>query len=412
MIVVFYPPMQRPFTILSGETSPWYKDFTETVAEGGAMREIQFTLLGLVALGRLAFRRTGQSVRVPPNALGWLFAGLAVLMVASVLWSDEPMFTVRRVVALAMVGLAAFAYRSMPGEEFLRLVFFTTLAGLAFGLAKEGALGSFHPWDPEYRFKGTLPHPNIQGWNCALVFLSGLSLVHALRRWRPALVLVFPLAGLFLTRSRTSVAALLGAALFYAFLSLLRTRPLVLAAALCLAATAVVSAVWIVQTSPGVEDAAKLGREDSNVTTLEGRTEIWEEALVYVRARPWLGYGYDSFWSAKQIEEFSGVLGWRIPNAHSNYLDVLLGLGGIGLFIFVCILWVGIRRASRVAVESGNTADLFTATLLVFCALHGFLETTIVGPSFLTLLYMIAVVRLGFPAGAPSESGPPIENRR
>ena len=89
-----------------------------------------------------------------------------------------------------------------------------------------------------------------------------------------------------------------------------------------------------------------------------------------------------------------------------------LGLGGIGLFIFVCILWVGIRRASRVAVESGNTADLFTATLLVFCALHGFLETTIVGPSFLTLLYMIAVVRLGFPAGAPSESGPPIENRR
>ena len=399
MIVVFYPPMLKPFAWLTGQ-APWEPGI-DHVTEGSAMRQLQFTLLGLVALFRLAFRRTGQSVRVPPNILGWLFASFAVLMVSSVLWSDERMLTVRRVVALAMLGLAAFAYRSMPGERYLRLVFFTALAAMVFGLAREGARGTFQPWDSDYRFRGTLPHANMLGWTCALAFLSGLSIVHALRRWKLALGLVFPLACLFLTRSRTSVAALIGAVLFYAFLSLLRTRPVVLLASLCLAATAALSVIWIGQASTGVEEAIKLGREDSELATFQGRTEVWKEALIYVRARPWFGYGHDSFWSAQRIQEFTAALGWRIPNAHSNYLDMLLSLGIIGLVVFVCLLGIGIARASTIAIGSGSPTDLFTATLLVFCALHGFLETTLVAPCFLTFLYMTAVVRLGFPADAP-----------
>jgi O-antigen ligase len=401
MIVVFYPPTLKPFAWLTGK-APWEFSLTDAVAEGGAMREIQLTLLGLVGLGRLAFRRAGQSARVAPNLLGWLLAVFAVLIVASVMWSDEPLLSVRRLGALIMVGLAAFAYRHMSGEETVHLVFFTTLAGLTFGLAKEVARGTFHPWDAYYRFTGTLWHPNLQGLNCALVLLSGLSLVHGLRRWRPGVALVFPLACLFLTRSRTSLAALFGAALFYAFLSLLRGRPLVLAASMCLAAAAAVSVAWIGQTSPMLEDTIKLGREDSELATFEGRTRIWEEALVLVRERPWLGYGYDVFWSPDRIDEFSRTLGWTFLGAHSTYLDMLLGLGVIGLLVFVCVLATGVWRASRVAVGSGNAADLFLAALLFFCVLYGFLETNLIGPSFLTFLYMTALVRLGFPTKAPA----------
>jgi O-antigen ligase len=300
-----------------------------------------------------------------------------------------------------MVGLAAFAYRRMSGEEILRLVFFTTLAGLTFGLAKEVARGTFHPWDAYYRFTGTLWHPNLQGLNCALVLLSGGALVHAARRWKLAVALVVPLVCLLLTRSRTSLAAVFGAALFYAFLSLLRGRPLVLAGSLCLAAMAILSAVWIGQSSPVLEDTIKLGREDSELATFEGRTRIWEEALVLVRARPWLGYGYDVFWSPDRIEEFSSTLGWTFMGAHSTYLDMLLGLGVIGLLVFVCVLATGVWRASGVAVGSGNAADLFLSALLFFCALYGVLETNLIGPSFLTFLYMTALVRLGFPTKAP-----------
>ena len=400
MIVVFYPPTLKPFAWLPGP-APWERDIAESVAEGSAMRQIQMTLLGLVAIGLLAFRRTDRSARVAPNIIGWLLVVLAMLILASVLWSDEPALSFRRLVALGMVGLAAFAYRRMPGEEFLRLVFFTTLAALAFGLAREVVRGTFTPWDPNYRFKGTLPHPNVQGWTCALAVLSGLSLVHSLRRSRLAAALVFPLACLLLTRSRTSLAAFLGAALFYAFLSLLRTRPIALIGSLCLAAMVVASVVWIGQRSPVAEEAIQLGRQDSDLATLQGRTEVWEEVLLFARERPWLGYGYDVFWSRDRIEDFSRIFRWAPSNAHSLYLDILLGIGGVGLVIFVCLLGIGIGRASRVAFKSGNTADLFTATLLAFCALHGFLETTLIGPCFLTFLYMTALVRLGFPSSAP-----------
>jgi O-antigen ligase len=399
MIMVFYPPLNRPFAWLSGQKT-WERSLTESVTEGNARRQILFTLLGLVAVGRLAFRRKTPPDRVVPNLLGWLFTLFAILTLASALWSDEPMLTVRRLVALAIVGLAAFAYRRDSGDAFLRLVFFTTLAALVYGLVREVARGTFHPWDPDYRFMGTLLSPNMQGWTCALAVLSGLALVHGLRRWRLAAALVIPLACLVLTRSRTSLAALFGATLFYAFLFLLRKLPSVLVASLCLAATAVVSVVWIGQTSPRAEDAFTLGRQGTDLATLQGRTEVWEKALVYVRARPWLGYGHDSFWSMKQIEDFSADLRWTVPNAHSNYLDVLLGLGVIGLFVFVGVLGVGTWRASRVAVGSGKAADLFIAALLAFCVIHGFLETTLVVPCFLTFLCMTAVVRLGFPGDA------------
>jgi len=400
MIVVFYPPVLKPFAWLTGQ-APWERGLTENVTEGSAMRQVQLALLGLVAIGRLGFRRKDQPVRAGPNVLGWLLIAFAALALASVLWSDERMLSVRRLVALAMVGLAAFAFRRMPGEEFLRLVFFTTFAALAFGLAREVAAGRFQPWDPTYRFQGMYSNANTFGWTCVLVLLSGFPLVRGLRRWWPRVVLVIPLACLLLTRSRTALAAFLGAALFYAFLSLLRTRPAAFVASLFLAATATVSVLWIGQTSSWLEDSIKLGRQESGMATFQGRTYIWEEARVFVRARPWLGYGYDVFWSADRMEEFARILGWRNQNGHSNYVDVLLGLGYIGLFAFVSLLGIGIWRACRVAVGSGNPADLFTATLLVFCALHGFLETTLVSPCFLTLLYMTAVVRLGFPADPP-----------
>ena len=397
MIVVFYPPMLKPFALLTGQ-APWEREFTESVAEGSAMRQLQITLLGVVGIGLLVSRRRDAYSWVPPNILGGLSVVLAALILVSIVWSDEPLLSTRRLVALAMLGLAALAYRRMPGEEFLRLVFFTTLAALAFGLARELVRGTFHPWDPSYRFKGTLPHPNVQGWTCALAVLSGLSIVHGLRRWRWAVALLLPLACLLLTRSRTSLAAFLGAAFFYTFLSMLRTRRAAFAASLCLAGTALVSMVWIEQASSVAEDAIKLGRQDSDLATFQGRTELWQEVLVFARARPWFGYGYDVFWSRDRIEDFSRVFGWAPSNAHSLYLDMLLGIGGVGLAIFVCLLAAGIGRASSAAFHSRNVTDLFIATLLVFCVLHGFLETTLVGPSFLTFLFMTAVARLGFPA--------------
>ena len=399
MIVVFYPPVLKPFAWITGQ-APWELGLLDSVAEGSATRRLQLGILAVTALGLLAFRRSGRSVRPAANSLGWLVALFAGLVVASVLWSDARPLSARRVVAMGIIGLAAFAYRTMPRESFLRLVFFTTLAGVLFGLAREIMRGSFRPWDPLYRFTGTLSTPNVQGWNCALVVLSGLALVHGLRRWRLGLILLVPLASLYLTRSRTSIAAFIGALLLYIFLHLLRGRRLMLVASLFVAAAGAVAVLWMEQSANVLEESIRLGREDSGLETFQGRTELWEEVLIFAHARPWLGYGYDVFWTSERIEDFSRTLGWMNQNGHSNYLDVLLGIGYPGLALFVWMMGLALWRASRCAVGSGNSADLFAAALIGFCVLHSFLETTLVGPLFLTLVFLVEVVRLGFPTGA------------
>jgi exopolysaccharide production protein ExoQ len=299
-----------------------------------------------------------------------------------------------------MVALGAFACSRMSAEQILRLTFVTTLGYVAVGLATEGVLGTFRPWEPGYRFAGTL-HPNIQGMNCALVLLSGVSLAHASPRWRPALTVVLPLALilLLLTRSRTSLAALLLALLFYALLSPLRRRRLLLAASLCLAGSFFSFAGLVGQGSAALRETIQLGRVDSDPRTLTGRTEVWRECLTYARERPWLGYGYDGFWFPGRIEEVSEAVRWPITHGHSAYVEVLLGLGCIGLAAFVCILAMGMWRASRIALETRSTAELFAPALLVFCAVQGLLEPTIVTASFLTFFYLTILARLGFREG-------------
>jgi O-antigen ligase len=193
------------------------------------------------------------------------------------------------------------------------------------------------------------------------------------------------------------LGALIGAAVFYLVLALGRARPVTLAAVLCVATTAVLAVLWVEQGSSVVSDAFKLGRVEAEFDTLQGRTLLWQEARTFVRARPWLGFGHDSFWSPARMEQFTAAVRWPIQNAHSNYLDVLLGLGGIGLVVFICILWMSIWRASRLAVQSGKCSEFFIASLLAFLALHGLLETTLIGPSFLTFLFMTVIARLGFP---------------
>jgi len=380
------------------------QDYSATVTAGSGVRPVALIILALGAIGSIPHRNRRGLVRAAPNVLGWLMVGFALLALASALWSDNRMFTIRRLAAMATVAVAAVAYRRMPGDSFLRLVFLVTLGYLAAGLAREAMLGTFHPWNPGYRFSGTLS-PNIQGVNCALLFFSGLSLARARGRRRLALafVLLLALFCLFLARSRTALGALVVAASFYAFLSLVRARPLLLWASLCLAASVAALAILVGQGSTALPEALELGRVDSDPATLTGRTQLWEECLSYARAKPWFGYGYDGFWFPDRIMEVSKAVRWPIRHAHSVYLEVMLGLGGFGLFTYVSIFALGIWRAAKVAFATGNAADLFVAALLVYCAVQGLLEPTVVTLSLLSFLCMTALARLGFPTHLPGE---------
>ena len=122
-----------------------------------------------------------------------------------------------------------------------------------------------------------------------------------------------------------------------------------------------------------------LGRQEES-EALTGRVPIWTELLGYVRARPLQGYGYESFWTAKHIEDVSDDLQWPLREAHNAYLDAVLSVGLIGVATFLAA--VADRAAPRRGRVSrdGRPRLRLHLRVLVFGMVDACLESSMAGP--------------------------------
>ena len=366
------------------------------VAEGSASRRAALVSLAILAIVLLIRHRANVRLRIQ-NSLGWILLGFAALALASPLWAEDRRLTLTRVAVFAILCIAAVAIvHRFSVREIILWAFFTTGTYLLIGVVAEALFGTFRPFSSGYRFAGTL-HPNNEGINCALLLLSGLAAAD-LEKQKKKTYRICALVGfvfLVLTASRTAFAsALVALAVYLGALSSKRAK-IVTAYAL-----SIVLCVLLVTLGssflPDLKSAVMLGRDDSTVGSFNGRTGVWDEISHYVQRRPILGYGYGGFWTPAHISEVSEGEKWGIPNSHSAYLDNLLGLGAVGLIAYVFLLFAGIRRAFRLHKLSRNSAYAFCGTLLVFCAINGFLESAPIEPSFLMLLSMAVLARMAF----------------
>ena len=88
----------------------------------------------------------------------------------------------------------------------------------------------------------------------------------------------------------------------------------------------------------GWQDAlAFLGRDP----TFTNRTRIWQLVLDYIARRPWLGYGYESFFRANSVDAnlIWTVVGFKTPHAHNSWLEIGLGMGVIGMGV-AALAWL------------------------------------------------------------------------
>jgi exopolysaccharide production protein ExoQ len=83
--------------------------------------------------------------------------------------------------------------------------------------------------------------------------------------------------------------------------------------------------------------------------TLTGRTEIWTYVITDIWMKPWLGWGYFSFWQLTNPAalEISNTVHWVVPHAHNGLLESLLEIGVIGTALFAFILIRIIVLAAR-----------------------------------------------------------------
>jgi exopolysaccharide production protein ExoQ len=376
--------------------NPSEEEIVTNVAEGSPVHRLALLSLGPFAIGTLVRHRANGRLRVH-GSLGWILLCFAVWALLSPIWAEDLALTTRRLVVCGIVCIAAvaIAYRFSLREIVLWTLFSTTLF-LVIGFSVEVLLGTFRPFASGYRFAGTLD-PNNQGVNCALLLLSGVAAADV-EKHRRILFRACALVGfvfLILTASRTSFAAALLSLAVYLGAVCSRATKIVMAYSLCMA-FCILLLVPGNALLPDLKSAIMLGRNDSGVNSFHGRTGVWEDVGYYIRQRPILGYGYGGFWTPAHIGVISDEEKWGVPNSHSAYLDYLLTLGVVGLVAYICLLFAGIRCAFRFQKLSQNSAFASCGALLVFCASDGFLESAVVGPSFLMFLGCVVLASLAF----------------
>ena len=422
--------------------APSEEDMLSNQSRGDLARRVCF--LGIAAAGAAgvvlgrAGRWAGGGVYglVVLAFFGWQFA--------SVLWSDLPKISARRLVILGMylLGAAGLA-KALTGRQLVWAAILAVLGQLAVGVLAELALGTLRPWRGDYRFAGTI-HPNMQALQLGVGIVAAVALYARPapgRGWgeweRVRFPLLVALAGTFtvvatLTKSRTSCAGILAAAAGVGVYAASGPVKLLLAAFTVGGAAAGLAVVLLTGADPTADArrAALMGREGQS-GTLSGRLEIWEALHPYAAARPLGGYGYAAFWSEERLYAVQSEAGFKFAASHSAWYEATLTAGLPFALLLLALLLGGLVRALRVgrrphgagrdgsggANGAGGTGGphdplpAFAFGVLILAALNSLLEAIIADVRLTPFLMHAALLKMTFlpdrPAPAPPFSAPP-----
>ncbi|HRI87316.1 MAG TPA: O-antigen ligase family protein [Candidatus Hydrogenedentes bacterium] len=393
----------RSFSI-QGDYLPSGDTLEKHAADGNVKRQIGF--LGAGAFGFLVMVGARRKSLQVNGTLALLVFFLLTWILLSVTWADERTLSARRLVVIATLCFGAIAVAcSLTPREIMLFVLFSSMVYLVAGITSEIAIGTFTPTAERYRFSGTL-HPNNQGVNCSLILLASITALHTEKRFKSLFIACAGLAFLFLvlTKSRTSLLAFLVTFAVYSVLVYGRSRHF---AYICTLATTAVLIVLFVASdavAPALERSLLMGRTDQDISgtmSLTGRLPLWQDLIEYAAVRPFQGYGYGSFFTVEHIREISDRQGWPIAECHSVFLEVLLGLGVIGLIAYSLIQFIGIAVAARYFRVTLDPHFAFLGGLLVLGVIGGFSESTLLVPTMQTFVQFITLGYFGFVAGPP-----------
>jgi O-antigen ligase len=286
-------------------------------------------------------------------------------------------------------------------EDFIWISVLSITAFVMAGIFAEVTLGTFRPWRHDYRFAGTC-HPNDQGLQCALLVLAAgfAEFAERDRPWLRRALMVLGLAGLALSKSRTTLIAFIAAAAIALILRSSGAKRWIVASTcivvLCLAG--ILSSFVSVAAVSEAGNVAAMGRKQ-HLSSLTGRLPLWKELWKAAEDRLWLGHGMGAFWNVKSVTKYSRMFGWHIPHAHNAYLDLILQMGVIGMAMHVIwLVGTGIVALGRYD-RWLRPGDLFVTCFMAFEIVHGISESKLPGSGeagFL-MLAVVMMVSLQFP---------------
>jgi exopolysaccharide production protein ExoQ len=365
------------------------------IREGSLARQVSLLLMGAWAAAWIVVHRSMLRLdgRLAVFALLFLF-----IVVASIGWADDPLLSAKRAAALLTFAVCCVAIAQHVGlDNVAALAFWGSALAVGVSLGAEVALGTFAPLEPAYRFAGVM-HPNLQGVYCACLVLAGVSLARRARHHAGAYALGagIGLAFLLLTKSRLSLGSVIASLTFYFALTSERARYWLLVASTAGAVVAVPLLLVDARTVAPLWELLRLGRQEdvSTIVTLTGRTELWRGLLRYVYEQPLLGFGYGGFWTPQRLTALTQREGWVFGSAHSEYFEIVLSVGVVGLAVYcatgLTVLWRLIHGYWR----SRDDCYAFGAALIVLVAVVMLASSVPLEPSLPIVLCVTIVAGL------------------
>ena len=299
-----------------------------------------------------------------------LLALLLLLPMVSMLWSASMKDTGIR--AFTMLGSCLFGYylasRYSP-RELLRLLMHASTWMALLSLLLIVALPAYgvhsgESWAGTWR--GAYVHKN--GFGAGMAFAAGflsLGLIYRVGGNRSgtimALLLCFAL--LLGSRSATSLVAFTFSMVCVGLARLLLgpLRPLLLPGVVVIAPMLLVGLV-LLDADMIADFTALLGKDAS----FSGRLPLWKSAWPWIEIRPWLGYGYEAFWTDAQtpVRIIMLQIFYRPFYSHNGMIELLLSLGVLGASVFAGLLVVFTFRILRTLTV--DPRGMLGAMVLVF----------------------------------------------
>jgi O-antigen ligase len=374
------------FTTVIMSFRPFQPAGAELAPEGGGdvVNQLGFSALGGLALfGLLAF--------VNPRVLKVFFSPWWLLLLGcfalSVLNAADPSAAARAALFTLIGILTIVAVLALPrdADSFCAMIGFAGIviltvsyAGLV--LLPNVAIHTTASAEPQHAglWRGVFAHKNIAGPVMACFSFAGLYLFRRGWRWIGGLLFVAALIFMANTGSKTTAALVPMTFAVVVLPGLIGMRQLTVAlCALALAGTGLAT-LGIVYIEPLKEFVhANFGN-----VTYTGRVTLWEFGGEMLAKRPWLGYGYDSFWGSRMLLDTDNPFDrpWDIRDivhGHDGYLDIALTMGIPAVCVAVFTLLIEpLRDYLRIPHLKENIylGDFFLMVLL-FTALNGFLES-------------------------------------
>ncbi len=345
----------------------------------GESNPLNFAFVGasFAVVAILILRRIEPVLRTAQR--NWIAMILTAVVIMSTIWSLDPGLTLRRSGAYTIsVVVALYIASRFSFTEIMRLIGYTTaicaVGSILFTLAAPDKGLMVYP-GLEGNLRGVFAHKN----GLARVMMVGI-LAHMYLGLFTKSRLAWCWVGLevlllLLARSVTgALGALVVAASVAIYMVWRMHRPLAAAATGIVGAALLALVIGITSEIDWVLGA--VGKD----LTLTGRTQLWSEVLTLIGQRPFLGWGYMSFF---QIDNDMAVqlwtqLRWNPPHSHNGLLEVWLDLGPLGLML-VLALFVQAVIVLINCVRSGAHQEAWGfLTFTIVCLVVNLAEPTII----------------------------------